>query len=168
MKKAYIALGTNLGERLNNLRCSLDMLSSGMRISVKAVSAVYETAPVGGPEQGSYLNACAAVDTDLAPAELLTAMLNVEQMMGRVREERWGPRNIDLDLLVFEDVIMKSPFLEIPHPRITGRDFVLVPLNDIAPDLIIPGQEKRVSEIIASRRETADVRLYLPAGWWTY
>jgi 2-amino-4-hydroxy-6-hydroxymethyldihydropteridine diphosphokinase len=147
MSNACIALGSNLGDRAKNLRTALEMLSQADRIKIDAVSAIYETAPVGGPEQGPYLNACAALTTELPPTKLLLAILDIEEKMGRVREVRWGPRIIDLDLLLYETVMMNTPLLELPHPRMGERDFVLIPLADIAPDLIIPG-------------------LSLPQGWY--
>ncbi len=115
--------------------------------------------------QGSFLNACAKINTVLSPEELLTRMLSIEDKLGRVREERWGPRLIDLDLLVYEEKVSDIEFLQLPHPRMEERDFVMVPLSDIAPDLIIPGQEKSVSEILANRKIGTDIKLYAPAGW---
>jgi len=167
MKKAYIALGSNLGNRLENLKHSLKLLSTERGITVTAISAVYETEPVGGPGQGPFLNACAKVRTRLTPTILLLEMLDVENNMGRVREERWGPRLIDLDLLVYDRTTISSPLLELPHPRLVERDFVLIPLADIAPNLTIPGQEKTVSEIISNRKSTDDVKLFLPSGWYS-
>ncbi len=164
MTAAHIALGSNLGDRTKNLRTALEMLSQTDRIKIDAVSAIYETAPVGGPEQGLYLNACAAMTTELPPTKLLLAMLDIEEELGREREVRWGPRTIDLDLLLYGKVMMKTPLLELPHPRIDERDFVLIPLADIAPDLIIPGLSQPVSMILASRPENKEVKLYLPQG----
>jgi len=117
--------------------------------------------------QGPFLNACAEISTDLAPLDLLTRMLAIEDMLGRIREERWGPRLIDLDLLVYGEQVIDTDFLQLPHPRLEERDFVMVPLNDIAPDLIIPGLKKTVSEILANRKIGSDIKLYAPAGWQT-
>ena len=166
MKSAYIALGANLGNRLDNLKRSLKLLSTKRGITVTAISAVYETEPVGGPGQEPFLNACAKVRTSLTPTILMLKMLDVENNMGRVREERWGPRLIDLDLLVYNRTRINSPLLELPHPRLVERDFVLIPLADIAPNLTIPGQEKTVREILANRKSTGDVRLFLPPEWY--
>jgi len=165
MKKAYIALGSNLGNRLENLRRSLKLLSNEKGLYIKAISNVYETKPIGGPVQGDFLNACAEIRTILTPTILLQKMLDVEYTMGRVRVERWGPRLIDLDLLVYNNTKINSPFLELPHPRLLLRDFVLIPLADIAPDLIIPGQENTVSEFVLNRKSTEDVKPFLPSGW---
>lgn len=167
MKIAYISLGSNLGERLENLKHALGMLEREKGITVQAVSAVYETAPVGGPEQGPFLNACAVLATDLSPTLLLLRLLEIENVMGRVRNERWGPRIIDLDLLIFNGVKMNTPLLELPHPRLTERDFVLIPLADIAPDLFIPTKGKTVSEILASRRAASDIQLFQSPSWFT-
>lgn len=141
------------------------MLDAEKEIELLNISAVYETDPVGGPMQGSFLNACVEVSTDLPPEELLTRMLTMEDKLGRIREERWGPRLIDLDLLVYEKQVIDTEFLQLPHPRMENRDFVMVPLNDIAPALIIPGLEISVSEILASREIGSDIKLYAPAGW---
>ncbi len=146
MFKAYIGLGSNQGERLSLLRRSLELLGRAQNITVSAVSPLYETEPVGGPRQGLYLNACAALDTALSPVKLLKLMLDVENSLGRVRKRRWGPRTLDLDLLIYESLLMKTPTLTLPHPRMTERLFVLAPLSHIAPNLIIPGTGRTVSE----------------------
>lgn len=167
MRNAYIGIGANLGERLVNLKKALNMLSSEKEISVQAVSAIYETAPVGGPEQGPFLNACAALQTTLTPTLLLLKMLEVENSLGRVREVRWGPRVIDLDLLVYEGVIMNTPLLELPHPRMIERNFVLIPLADIDRELLIPGHGKTVGEILSDRDATDDLEVFMPPSWFT-
>jgi 2-amino-4-hydroxy-6-hydroxymethyldihydropteridine diphosphokinase len=165
MTTAYIALGSNLGNRAANLRTALEMLAQTAGISITAVSAIYETAPVGGPEQDPYLNACAALVTKLTPTRLLLMMLDIEQKMGRVRKVRWGPRIIDLDLLLYGEIMMNTPLLELPHPRMSERDFVLIPLTDIAPDQNIPGLNQTVALILAGRPKNEEVKLYLPPGW---
>lgn len=165
MEKAYIALGSNMGNRLEYLKQALAMLSAEKKITLQAVSAVYETVPVGGPKQSSYLNACSALLTDFTPVLLLRKLLETEDLIGRVRKERWGPRVIDLDLLIYSRVMMNTPLLELPHPRLAWRDFVLVPLADIAPDLFIPGQGLTVREIIANRKPVSDVKLFLAPSW---
>ena len=167
MRNAYIGIGSNLGERLVNLKKALNMLSSEKEISVQAVSAIYETAPVGGPEQGPFLNACAALQTTLTPTLLLLKMLEVENSLGRVREVRWGPRVIDLDLLVYEGVIMNTPLLELPHPRMIERNFVLIPLADIDRELLIPDHGKTVGEILSDRDATDDLEVFMPPSWFT-
>lgn len=136
MTRAAVGLGTNLGDRTDNLRRALDGLRRLGR--VVAVSSVYETAPVGGPEQGRYLNAVAVVDTDLDAAALLEGCLAIEREMGRERRERWGPRVIDLDLLLFGDETVDGPGLTVPHPRMEQRRFVLEPLVEAWPDARLP------------------------------
>jgi 2-amino-4-hydroxy-6-hydroxymethyldihydropteridine diphosphokinase len=165
MTAAHIALGSNLGNRAANLRTALEMLAQTAGISIAAVSAIYETAPVGGPEQDPYLNACAALVTKLTPTRLLLMMLDIEQKMGRVRKVRWGPRIIDLDLLLYGEIMMNTPLLELPHPRMSERDFVLIPLADIAPNQVIPGLNQTVALILAGRPMNEEVKLYLPPGW---
>ncbi len=166
MKTAYIALGSNLGDRIENLKRSLKLLNEEHGISVLSVSPVYETAPVGGPEQGPFLNACAALETDLPPENLLLQMLNIENLMGRAREEKWGPRLIDLDLLVYESEIINTELLELPHPRLAERGFVLVPLADIAPKLIVPGYNKTVAELLSQLSDTGGIKMFLPGNWF--
>ncbi len=166
MTVAHIALGSNLGDRSRNLKTALELLDRAGRIALDTVSAVYETAPVGGPEQGPFLNACASVITELPPTLLLSVLLETEEKMGRIREVRWGPRIIDLDLLLYSSTIMSTPLLELPHPEMCERDFVLIPLSDIAPDQNIPGLNRSVSMILAGRPENGDVKLYLPQGWY--
>ncbi len=158
-------MGTNLGNRLENLQRAIEMLSVRQGITVQAVSPIYETAPLGGPKQGPFLNACALLETALTPEELLEKMQEIEKTLGRVREERWGPRLIDLDILTYEDCLITTPTLELPHPRLDERDFVLIPLFDIAPELFIPGTNKTVHAILSDRDPSPDVKLFMPSGW---
>ena len=130
--RAFLALGSNLGDRLAHLRAAVAGLPD-----VVAVSPVYETDPVGGPEeQGAYLNAVVELDTDLSPRELLELGQRLEQAAERVRAERWGPRTLDVDVLLVGDLVVDEPDLQVPHPLMWKRDFVLVPLRDLAPDLV--------------------------------
>jgi 2-amino-4-hydroxy-6-hydroxymethyldihydropteridine diphosphokinase len=131
--EAYVALGANLGARDTTLREALARLDSLEGVEVRRTSGVYETDPVGYTDQPAFLNMAAAVSTTLAPVELLRKLLEIELQMGRVREVRWGPRTIDLDLLLYEGVSMESEELILPHPRMGERAFVLVPLFDIWP-----------------------------------
>jgi 2-amino-4-hydroxy-6-hydroxymethyldihydropteridine diphosphokinase len=134
----YIGLGSNVGDRLGSLRRAVDALRDRAQISVVAVSSVYETAPIG-PAQPDFLNAVVEIDTELAPGELLRVCRAIEDDIGRVTRERWGPREIDLDVLVYGDRAVSGDDLEIPHVQIAARAFVLVPLEEIAPALEIPG-----------------------------
>jgi len=152
--RAYLALGSNLGDRAAYLQGAVDELAKTANVRVVAVSRVYETVPVGGPAQDDYLNAVAAIDTDLDPWQLLDVAHACEAHARRVRAERFGPRTLDVDILLFGDVEMDDPALTVPHPRMWQRDFVLAPLRDVAPDLVPdrveasdPGPDVRVSSV---------------------
>lgn len=149
-----LALGANLGDRLAALQTALDALAG--QLNVIAVSAVYETAPVGGPEQPDFYNAVVVVDTDLDPSELLAVAQGVESAAGRVRHERWGPRTLDVDLLAFGELCSDDPVLTLPHPRAHERAFVLLPWLDADPGASIPGRGS-VAEL-ASTVDVAGVR----------
>ena len=136
-ERAYVALGSNLGDRLTNLRNAVNLLGERPGIRVLRSSRVYETDPVG-PPQPDYLNAVIELDTDRSPHELLEACLEVERVLGRVRGERWGPRVIDLDLLVVDRRVVEDDALTLPHPRMHERGFVLVPLLELDPDPMLP------------------------------
>ena len=131
----YLGLGSNVGDRLANLRAARDALGEH-GVEVLAASSVYETAPVGGPAQDDYLNAVVAIDTDLVPRDLLAVAMDVEQREARVRTVRWGPRTLDVDILLYGEEQVDGPDLEIPHPRMNERAFVLAPLHDVEPDRV--------------------------------
>jgi 2-amino-4-hydroxy-6-hydroxymethyldihydropteridine diphosphokinase len=139
-KSAFVGIGSNLGDREGNFRQAVELLSAEDGIDVVAVSEVRETDPVGPVEQGPFLNGAVRIETDLAPRELLERLLAVEERLGRVRRERWGPRTIDLDLLLYGDDVVDEPGLTVPHPRLHERRFALEPLSDLAPSLEIPGK----------------------------
>ena len=132
--RAYLGIGSNLGDRVAHLQAAVDVLHDEPGIMVVAVSPVYETAPVGGPPQDDYLNAVVAVDTSLDARGLLEAAHRAEAAEHRVRAERWGPRTLDVDVLLVGDDRVDEPDLQVPHPRLTERAFVLVPLADLAPE----------------------------------
>lgn len=134
---AYIGLGSNLGDRLDNLRRAVVALDSG-DISVRKVSSVYETDPVG-PPQPDFLNAVCEVETKLSAPALLKGLKSIEVGLGRKARERRGPREIDLDLLLYGNEVINDPDLKVPHQELTKRTFVLVPLLEVAPDLRLPG-----------------------------
>ena len=136
MSRAHLALGSNLGDRAAHLQTALDGLGVAVGVRVVAVSAVYETEPVGGPEQGAYLNAVVALETTRSARELLELAQALEAGARRVRGERWGPRTLDVDVLLAGDETLDEPDLVVPHPRMWERDFVLAPLRDVAPDLV--------------------------------
>jgi 2-amino-4-hydroxy-6-hydroxymethyldihydropteridine diphosphokinase len=142
-----IALGSNLGNSLETLESALTALAKTPEILVKAQSPWYQTKAVG-PPQPDYLNGCAILQTNHAPMGLLNLLLKIEQQFGRVRQARNAPRTLDLDLLLFNDIVLNEPELEIPHPRMTERAFVLVPLADIAPNWIEPISGKAIAKLV--------------------
>jgi 2-amino-4-hydroxy-6-hydroxymethyldihydropteridine diphosphokinase len=139
--RAYVALGSNLGDRTQTLRDAVDALRAEDGIEVAGVSALIETDPVGFLDQPRFVNGVAALDTTLGARELLTLLLDVEQRFGRSREAvpAQGPRTLDLDLLLYGDAELDEPGLQVPHPRLHERAFVLEPLAELAPGLQIPG-----------------------------
>jgi 2-amino-4-hydroxy-6-hydroxymethyldihydropteridine diphosphokinase len=147
--RAYVGLGSNLGDREATIRRALELLDE--RVAVEAVSTLRETEPWGYEQQPPFLNGVAAVETKLAPHELLDVLLGVERLLGRERGggPRYGPRAIDLDLLVYGDEIVDEPGLTIPHPHLHERRFALEPLEELDPDLFVPGQG-RVSDLLAA------------------
>jgi 2-amino-4-hydroxy-6-hydroxymethyldihydropteridine diphosphokinase len=146
---AYIALGSNLGDRLGNLRAAAQALAEHPSLKVSGKSRIYETAPVGGPAgQGLFLNAVLWLETSLRPQELLDLLLEIERLQGRERRVHQGPRTLDLDLLLYDDQIVQEPGLIIPHPRLAERAFVLAPLAELAPNLKVPGQAHSVKELL--------------------
>ncbi|MCL6520183.1 MAG: 2-amino-4-hydroxy-6-hydroxymethyldihydropteridine diphosphokinase [Armatimonadetes bacterium] len=138
MATVFLGLGSNLGDREANIRMALNKLESQPEVKVRAVSSFYLTAPVGFRDQPDFVNAVAAIETDLSPKELLDVVLKIEREMGRVRNFKWGPRIIDIDILLYNNVRVNTDELVIPHPRMTERAFVMAPLAEIAPDLALP------------------------------
>jgi 2-amino-4-hydroxy-6-hydroxymethyldihydropteridine diphosphokinase len=141
--RAYVGVGANLGDREATIRSAVDALPG-----VVAVSELRETDPVGVVEQPPFLNGAVALETDLPPRELLDMLLAVERGLGRERRERWGPRTIDLDLLLYGDETIDEPGLTVPHPRLHERRFALQPLLELDPELAIPGRG-RVADLLA-------------------
>ena len=142
---AYVGVGANIGDREATIRAAISALPG-----VVAVSELRETDPVGVTDQPQFLNGVAALETELEPRELLDVLLAVERRLGRERRERWGPRTIDLDLLLYGDEVVDEPGLTVPHPRLPERCFALEPLADLAPKLIVPGYggvEELLSEL---------------------
>jgi 2-amino-4-hydroxy-6-hydroxymethyldihydropteridine diphosphokinase len=140
-------MGSNLGDSYAILEAALKTLAQAPDIVLQAQSPVYQTVAVG-PPQPDYLNVCALFGTQLDPNAFLQTLLQTEAQFGRVRRERWGPRLLDLDLLLFDDLILNQPNLQIPHPRMTERAFVLVPLSDIAPNWIEPISKKTIAQLV--------------------
>ena len=147
MAIAYIGLGSNLGDRAAHLHAALDRLRT--RGTVEAVSPFLETDPVGYAEQPRFLNAAVRLRTTLPPDDLLRELLSIETALGRVRTIRWGPRTIDLDLLLYNDLVRDEPVLTIPHPRMHERRFVLEPLATIAPGALHPLLGQTISQLLA-------------------
>lgn len=138
-RDAYLALGANLGNRAHTLARAVELLDATPGLTLRAVSSVYETAPVGVTDQPAFLNLVAYFECRLSARELLAIAQEIERRLGRVRGPRWGPRTIDIDLLLLGDERVDEPGLTIPHPELTRRQFVLVPLAEIAPTLMLPG-----------------------------
>ena len=158
MTTAYIALGSNLGDRSGYLEQALNALRQTEGVEVTRVSPIYETRPVGGPPgQGAYLNAAAELRTSRDVYDLLNVLLAIEQRLGRVRQERDGPRTIDLDLLLYDDLIHADERVTVPHPRLHERLFVLQPLAQLVPGLVHPTLERSIADLLA---ELQGMRLY--------
>jgi 2-amino-4-hydroxy-6-hydroxymethyldihydropteridine diphosphokinase len=145
--RSAIALGSNLGDSLTILKDALKILAQAPSVTLQAQSSWYQTVPVG-PPQPDYLNGCALLDVQLTPQELLETLLKIEAQFGRIRQERNGPRTLDLDLLLFDDLILNLPNLQLPHPRMIERAFVLVPLAEIAPDWVEPVSGKTIRQLV--------------------
>ncbi|ATY56152.1 2-amino-4-hydroxy-6-hydroxymethyldihydropteridine diphosphokinase [Staphylococcus argenteus] len=148
MIQAYLGLGSNIGDRENQLNEAIKMLNEYDGIDVLKVSSIYETAPVGYTEQPNFLNLCIGIETTLSVSELLERCLDVEARLHRVRKERWGPRTIDVDILLYGNEITELPNLSVPHPRMNERAFVLIPLNDIATDVIEPRSNLKIKDLV--------------------
>ena len=147
-QQIYIALGSNLGDRAGNLARALQLLPA-RGVHIRQVSDFLETRAYGVTDQPDFLNAVARVETGLAPEQLLQVLLQVEKLMGRVRKRHWGERNIDLDLLLYGNLVYQSKTLTLPHPDMLNREFVLAPLAQIAPNLVHPVAEKTIRELWA-------------------
>lgn len=163
-----LGLGTNVGERELNLSRALQMMDSRYGINIKAVSSIYETAPYGVTDQADFLNMTVLVETGLKPLELLQACLSVEREMGRVRTRRWGPRIIDIDLLLYDDIKLSTAELTLPHPGIMQRGFVIIPLKDIAPDFFLPNGRTVSDTAVEFAGDEGAVRLWKDVRWDLY
>ena len=149
MTLAYVGIGANLGPREETLRRAVELLGRADGVDVVGVSELRETDPVGVIDQPPFLNGAVAIETMLPARGLLDLLLEIERSLGRVRGERWGPRIVDLDLLVYENGVVDEPGLHVPHPRLDERRFALEPLADLNPDLEIPGRGT-VSALLAA------------------
>jgi 2-amino-4-hydroxy-6-hydroxymethyldihydropteridine diphosphokinase len=167
--RAWLGLGGNIDDPIISMASALRMLDARTDTNVVAVSSVYRTPPWGKTDQAWFHNACAELETTLEPLELIATCLDVERSLKRVRLERWGPRIIDIDILAMKDaagqpIAMSLPELQLPHPRMQERAFVLVPLNDIAPSLTVAGRTIAEWKAVVSSSEIEKART--DAGWW--
>jgi 2-amino-4-hydroxy-6-hydroxymethyldihydropteridine diphosphokinase len=158
-KQAYLLIGGNIGDRQKYLRDATLMINTVVG-EVTRTSSIYETAAWGLEDQSFFLNQVLEVKTSLEPADLLSAILNIEEQMGRKRSIKFGPRTIDIDILFYNQKVVKSEKLTIPHPEIQNRKFALVPMNEIAPGLIHPVMNKTISELLGACTDPLDVNKF--------
>jgi len=163
-ERVFLSLGGNIGDPAKAFAAALRMLDADEATKVVAVSSLYRTPPWGKLDQPDFLNAAAALDTRLEPRAFLDLCLRSERALKRVRTERWGPRAIDLDVLAFGDRVVHEAGLDIPHPRMFERAFVLIPLAEIAPDLVVGGTA--VADKLATVDRAGIEKLEVKPGWW--
>lgn len=161
MAIVYLGLGSNLGDRAQHLRRACGLLDQHPAVTVQAVSSLYETAPVGFTAQGAFLNAVARVRTTLRPESLLAVTQAIESRLGREPALRWGPRIIDIDILLYDALRVHKPFLDIPHKAMRQRLFVLVPLSELEPELRVPSGEP-IRQLIAALPDQSEVTRLAP------
>jgi len=158
----YLGLGSNVGDRAAHLARAMQLLDADPRLRITRASSIYETAPWGDDRQPRFLNSVVEAETELSPDELLALTQSIENTMGRRRTRRWGPRVIDIDILLYGERIIEGAELRVPHPLLTVRQFVLVPLLEVAPDIMLPGGQ-RVAELADT--SAPDVVRHAPAPW---
>lgn len=156
MADVYIALGSNMDSPHSQLDSALEAIAQHPHMQLTGVSSRYQTPPIG-PQQPDFINAAAELSTDLSPLALLDALQAIEQQQNRVRNIHWGPRTLDLDILLYDNLVLESERLTIPHPRLSERAFVLVPLTDLNPQLALPSGET-VAELLANRSQQGIVK----------
>jgi 2-amino-4-hydroxy-6-hydroxymethyldihydropteridine diphosphokinase len=156
MNKVFLLIGGNMGDRLQNLHQAIDLLAASCG-PVLQQSAVYETAAWGKTDQAAFLNQAIVLSTALSPQELITTILSVEEKMGRLRMEKFGPRVIDIDIMFYDDVIIHEPNLIIPHPELQNRRFALVPMTEIAPRMVHPVLNKTLEQLLLECKDELPV-----------
>ena len=154
---AYLGLGANLGDPIEMLTEAVHTLDGTDGIAVTKCSSFYRTSPVGKTDQPDFVNIVVRIETMLSAGDLMTVLLDIEHRLGRVRTDRWGPRTIDIDLLIYGDSQIETERLTVPHPRMLGRRFVLVPLMEIAQDLQVPGTTKSLKEFLAATENQGNI-----------
>ena len=155
---AYIGIGSNLGTPEENCTKAIEKISSTKDIKIISKSSFYQTEPIGGVQQDWFVNSAIKIKTNLSPTHLLSALLNIESAMGRTREEKWGPRLIDLDLLFYGNLILGKKGLTLPHPEIQKRKFVLIPMSEIAENLVHPTLKKTIKTLLQESSDETVVK----------
>lgn len=156
---AYIGIGSNMDNPLEQCRKAIGLIAASPDLTLSQSSSFYKTEPVGITDQDWFVNAVVSAETMLSPSDLLNTLLGIEQQMGRTRQLKWGPRVIDLDLLFYDDSILESPGLKVPHPEIQNRRFILAPMNEITGELVHPVLKKSISKLLAELPATPTVSL---------
>ena len=157
MHIAYIGFGSNIGDRISFIQNAILRLSQKQGITIKQISSLYNTTPIGNEEQNDFLNGVVAIQTCLTPLSLLQTLKNIEISVGRQPRSRWGPREIDLDILIYADVCIKTDEITIPHPELHHRGFVLVPLAELTPNLLHPVFKETVQTLLAKLKDEKSV-----------
>lgn len=160
MEKVYLGLGTNMGQREETLEKAIRIISLNSNIEILKISGVYETEPYGFKNQPNFLNLVLEAETSLSPEKLLIVVKSIEEQIGREHRRRWGPREIDVDILAYENSVVREDFLQVPHKELSKRRFVLVPFAEIAPTFIPPDRNKSVQVLLTLCLDTGRVRFY--------
>jgi 2-amino-4-hydroxy-6-hydroxymethyldihydropteridine diphosphokinase len=155
----FLHLGTNQNDRLGNLERAFTEIEEKIGVIIRK-SSIYETEPWGLTNQEMFLNIVIEVKTKLNPDDLLSSIKGIENEMGRIKTEKWGPRNIDIDILTFGDLKIDSENLKIPHPQIQNRNFVLIPFMELEPDLVLPGYENSIEELFEQSKDECEVYIF--------